>query len=116
MLNHQVQHPSLDALPVDAGLAVDMTPNVPPDGAIAGLHAILRPSATIHQSTSRCVRPPPDAPHGHPRNCCSSGAGWWVYSPTTPVAQLSPDPMSSVDAVSPGDVLGRGVGTGAVPM
>ena len=57
MLNHQVQHPSLDALPVDAGLVVDMTPNVPPDGAIAGLHAILRPSATIHQSTSRCVRP-----------------------------------------------------------
>src|SRR3989442_513524 len=30
-----VQHPLGDAWPVDAGLDMDMTPNLPPDGSIA---------------------------------------------------------------------------------
>ena len=30
-----VQHPAGDALPVDAGLVMDMTPNPPPDGSTA---------------------------------------------------------------------------------
>jgi hypothetical protein len=38
--NLTVQHPSVDAWPADAGVVLDMTPNVPRDGAITGLQAI----------------------------------------------------------------------------
>ena len=35
LVQSHVQHPLGDAWPVDAGLVVDMTPNLPPDGFIA---------------------------------------------------------------------------------